>query len=157
MSAEATKPLLLTDPAATDALGARVARQIAESAAGGGVIYLHGPLGAGKTSFARALLRTLGVTGTVRSPTFTLMEIYETAAARVLHLDLYRLSGPGELYGLGLDEYPPDAWWWLVEWPECGAGVLPAPWLELRLALSGEGREAWLNYHDAGCASCHDA
>lgn len=138
--------LFLPDPAATAALGARVADQLASAT--GGVIYLQGPLGAGKTSFARALLRALGVTGAVRSPTFTLMEVYETPAARVLHLDLYRLSGPGDLYGLGLDEYPTEDWWWLVEWPERGVGVLPAPWLELRLSIAGTGRAATLRSRD---------
>ncbi|TAM13060.1 MAG: tRNA (adenosine(37)-N6)-threonylcarbamoyltransferase complex ATPase subunit type 1 TsaE [Nevskiaceae bacterium] len=144
--------LFLADPAATDALGARVAGQLASTP--GGVIYLQGPLGAGKTSFARALLRALGVTGAVRSPTFTLMEVYEMATARVLHLDLYRLSGPDDLYGLGLDEYPPESWWWLVEWPERGVGALPAPWLDLRLTQSGAGRMASLRYESRGALAC---
>lgn len=133
---------LLPDLAATEALGADIAKRMASRA--GGVIFLQGPLGAGKTSLARGLLRACGVEGAVRSPTFTLMEVYELADISILHLDLYRLASADELWGLGLDDYPPETWWWLVEWPEQGRQALPSPWLDVRLAMSGAGRQAWL-------------
>lgn len=139
----ASSPCALPDLAATEALGARIAADML-AATGGGVIYLRGPLGAGKTSFARGLLRALGVEGAVRSPTFTLMELYPLPQIAVLHLDLYRLAGADELYGLGLDDYPPETWWWLVEWPERAARGLPKPWLDVRLELEATGRSAWL-------------
>ena len=84
------------------------------------------------------------MTGTVRSPTYTLVERYRLAdGAEALHLDLYRIGDAGELEFLGLDEA--DAALWLVEWPERGAGALPAADLHVRLAVSGAGRRAALD------------
>ena len=113
----------LADDAATEALGARLALALQEEA--GGVVYLNGTLGAGKTTLARGWLRALGVSGSIRSPTYTLIEPYTVAGRELLHLDLYRLKSPDELDGLGLDDYAPTRCWWLVEWPECGLGRLP--------------------------------
>src|ERR1700753_2197112 len=90
------------------------------------VVYLTGDLGAGKTTLTRGLLRALGVTGTVRSPTYTLVEIYELDAVTALHLELYRLSDPGELHNLGLREWAGGGHLWLIEWPERGGELLPA-------------------------------
>ncbi|TCT26034.1 tRNA (adenosine(37)-N6)-threonylcarbamoyltransferase complex ATPase subunit type 1 TsaE [Thermomonas haemolytica] len=127
--------LTLPDPAATEALGLRLAQALPARA----VAYLHGDLGAGKSSLARALLRGLGVTGTIRSPTYTLVEQYPLAqGALALHLDLYRIGDPGELEFLGLD--PEAARLWLVEWPQRGHGALPPPDLDIQLALQGAGR-----------------
>jgi tRNA threonylcarbamoyl adenosine modification protein YjeE len=131
--------LYLPDPAATDRLGAALAASRPPRA----VVHLLGDLGAGKSSLARALLRALGVTGTVRSPTYTLVERYPLASGgEAWHLDLYRIGDPGELEFLGLDT--DDAVFWLVEWPDRGAGALPAPDLVIRLAVEGEGRRATL-------------
>ena len=136
---------------ATDALGARLATALPPRA----VAYLHGDLGAGKSTLARALLRALGVTGTIRSPTYTLVEQYPLPdGGMALHLDLYRIGDPGELEFLGLD--PAETRLWLVEWPERGQGGLPAADLDVLLAVEGEGRrcqlqarsvvgEAWLD------------
>ncbi|MFP5307126.1 MAG: tRNA (adenosine(37)-N6)-threonylcarbamoyltransferase complex ATPase subunit type 1 TsaE [Gammaproteobacteria bacterium] len=121
----------LSDAAATTAAGAALAAALLQRA--GAVIFLEGPLGAGKTTFARGFLRALGVSGTVRSPTYTLMEPYAAGARTVLHMDLYRLRDPAELWELGLDSYPPEQSIWLVEWPERGAGLLPAPAVRIRL------------------------
>ncbi|MBP9697352.1 MAG: tRNA (adenosine(37)-N6)-threonylcarbamoyltransferase complex ATPase subunit type 1 TsaE, partial [Thermomonas sp.] len=108
--------VLLADAEATGALGARLAACLPERA----VVHLHGDLGAGKSTLARALLRALGVTGTIRSPTYTLVEHYPLAAGGIaLHLDLYRIGDVGELEFLGLDG---DIRLWLVEWPERGQG-----------------------------------
>lgn len=132
----------LADAAATESLGAMLAAWMADRA--GGIIYLHGPLGAGKTTLARGLLRALGVVGTIRSPTYTLLEPYTVDGRELLHLDLYRLASPDELAGLGLDDYPPTQCWWLVEWPERGAGWLPAPLLKVTLQPDGPGRRVTL-------------
>ena len=127
--------LFLPDPAATDALAASFADARPASA----IVHLHGDLGAGKSSFARAFLRRLGVQGAIRSPTYTLVERYPLSDGReALHLDLYRIGDPGELEFLGIE--PEQVALWLVEWPERGAGALPAADLHLRLAIEGEGR-----------------
>lgn len=131
---------LLPDAAATEALGARLAQTLHERA----VIQLHGDLGAGKSTLARALLRALGVTGTIRSPTYTLVEQYALPAGGLaLHLDLYRIGNPGELEFLGLD--PAEARLWLVEWPERGQGALPPVDLDIALAVDGDGRRCRLD------------
>jgi tRNA threonylcarbamoyladenosine biosynthesis protein TsaE len=130
---------LLPDAAATETLGARLAQTLPERA----VIQLHGDLGAGKSTLARALLRALGVTGTIRSPTYTLVEQYALPAGGLaLHLDLYRIGHPGELEFLGLD--PAEARLCLVEWPERGQGALPPADLDIALAVEGDGRRCRL-------------
>lgn len=127
--------LALADEAAT----ARLGRAFAASQPASAAVHLHGDLGAGKSTLARAWLRALGVTGPVRSPTYTLVERYPLATGgEALHLDLYRIAAPGELEFLGLDDA--DARLWLIEWPERGRGALPSPDLELRLAVAGAGR-----------------
>ncbi len=125
------------------ALGAAIASALAGRA--GAVIYLNGPLGAGKTTVARGLLRALGVSGTIRSPTYTLLEPYEWEGRTLVHLDLYRLRDAGELEPLGLRDYPPERCWWLIEWPERAASRLPAPDLAVGLAHDGAGRRAELS------------
>lgn len=117
----------------------------------GAMVHLHGDLGAGKSTLARAWLRALGVTGTVRSPTYTLVERYPVEGGEALHLDLYRIGDAGELDFLGLDDV--EAALWLVEWPERGAAALPVPDLEVHLAMDGEGRSVLLTAeHPAGAA-----
>lgn len=128
----------LADPAATEQAGAAIAGWMASRA--GGVLFLSGDLGAGKTSLARGLLRAWGVQGAVRSPSYTLVEPYECDGYSVLHMDLYRLRDPDEFEGLGLRDFNPERWWWIVEWPEHGRGHLPAPSFGVSLAVNGSGR-----------------
>jgi tRNA threonylcarbamoyladenosine biosynthesis protein TsaE len=132
--------LQLRDPDATAALGqALAATQVMPA-----VVYLHGDLGAGKSTLARAWLRALGVTGTVRSPTYTLVERYPLpGGGEALHLDLYRIGGAGELEFLALDDSAGALR--LVEWPERGGGALPAADLRIDLAVAGTGRAAALS------------
>jgi tRNA threonylcarbamoyladenosine biosynthesis protein TsaE len=129
----------LEDTAATEAAGARLARLLAVLP--GLVVYLHGDLGAGKTTLVRGWLRALGVSGAIRSPTYTLVEPYEIGGRSLLHLDLYRLGDATELEQLGVYDTPPSGSVWLVEWPEKGAGELPPADLGIFLAVSGGGRE----------------
>jgi len=144
--ATAHRSIVLADEAATAALAAALARQ----ARPGDVVTLAGPLGAGKTSFARAFIAALGVKDEVPSPTFTLVQTYEAAIGTVWHFDLYRLTSPDEAYEIGLDEALDDGAA-VIEWPERLAGRLPADRLDVDIALSheGEAREVRLAGHGA--------
>ena len=134
--------LALASAEDTTALGAAIAS--AFSGRAGAVIYLSGPLGAGKTTVARGLLRALGVRGAIRSPTYTLLEPYDCAGHTLVHLDLYRLKDATELEPLGLRDYPPERCWWLIEWPERAASRLPPADLAVTLAHDGARRHAEL-------------
>lgn len=135
----------LPDEAATAVL----AQQLASVLDGGLVVYLHGPLGAGKTSFARALLTSLGVGERVKSPTYSLIEGYAARDRPAWHLDLYRIADPGELEWLGLDALADPEALVLIEWPERGLGALPDADLELDLVYVGDGRGATFRAHSA--------
>ncbi len=128
----------LADQSATEALGAELGARFRAPT----VVHLEGDLGAGKSTFARGLLRSWGVTGPVRSPTYTLIESYSTARGQVHHLDLYRLGDPEELYYLGLEDLLDEPAVWLIEWPKVGDGVLPAPDWQIILAYKGDQRVA---------------
>ena len=104
-------------------------------------IALQGPLGAGKTSFARALLHALGHRGPVRSPTYTLVEQYPLHSGQAWHLDLYRLGSPEEVDWLGLHDFDPHADWLLVEWPQRADQYLPKLDLNLSLDYAEPGRD----------------
>lgn len=123
----------------TAAVGARLARACPDDAPGPLVVQLHGELGAGKTTLVRGFLRALGVTGAVRSPTYTLVEIYELAALTALHLDLYRLTDASELEPLGLADWAAPRHVWLIEWPEKGGERTPAADLHITLTHGAPG------------------
>lgn len=124
----------------TEDFGARLARSRPAPDALS-VIYLTGDLGAGKTTLTRGFLRELGVTGPVRSPTYTLVEIYTLGSLTALHLDLYRLSDAAELDNLGVREWARGGHLWLVEWPERGADRLPGADLVITLTAGDAGHD----------------
>jgi tRNA threonylcarbamoyl adenosine modification protein YjeE len=142
------REIALDGMAATVALGARIAAGLGV----GDAVALEGDLGAGKTTLARAILRGLGVTEDVPSPTFTLVQQYETPRLVVRHYDFYRIEAPDELNELGLDEAL-DEGAVLIEWPERAPHRIPADALHVRLSVTGErGRLAKI----AGPARWHE-
>jgi tRNA threonylcarbamoyladenosine biosynthesis protein TsaE len=133
--------LMLPTEAATAALGAR----LAALARPGDCILLEGPIGAGKSHLARSFIRArLGRMEEVPSPTFTLVQVYETGPVEIWHADLYRLTHPDEVWELGLDDAF-DRAIVLVEWPDRLGGHLPSQALHLRLETVGDGRMAILS------------
>lgn len=105
------------------------------------VIWLEGDLGAGKTAFARALIHALGYKGRVKSPTYGLLEHYPLDSLQVLHMDLYRISDPGELEFLGIEDLLGEQTILLVEWPDRGGFWLPKPDFIFRFAYANQGRD----------------
>lgn len=125
----------------TEELGARLARARPVPHAPLAVLYLRGELGSGKTTFARGFARASGVGEPVRSPTYTLLEPYAAGGVTLIHLDLYRLRSPAELDSLGLREWAAPGHVWLIEWPEHGAGRLPAADLVVAFTTGAAGHE----------------
>ena len=140
----------LPDLAATARLGAAIAARMSP----GDAVLLKGDLGSGKTTLARAILVALGVSENVPSPTFTLVQAYDTPGLMVSHYDLYRLKRESELEELGLDEAL-DQGAALIEWPERAENYMPRDALivllsadsERRALLEGPGR--WKNLEEA--------
>ncbi len=118
-----------------------VARALAPVVAGGGSIHLAGELGAGKTTFARALLTALGIGVRIKSPTYSLIETYEIAGLTIQHLDLYRIAAADEVEWLGLRDLDVGRHLWLIEWPERAIEALPAADLIVHLAYAAHGRD----------------
>jgi tRNA threonylcarbamoyladenosine biosynthesis protein TsaE len=145
--------LLLADAERTAAFGRALARHCPWSTTQACVLYLCGELGTGKTTLVRGLLQELGVTESIRSPSYSLYESYELCCGHVLHVDLYRLREPAEFESLGLREECRGGTLWLVEWPERGAGQLPAPDLRLELQFERTARRLQLNAATAVGAS----
>lgn len=137
-------PIALADEAATRSLGARLGRALLADGGSPRLVTLAGDLGAGKTTLVRGLLTALGMTGPVRSPTYTLIESYPIGARTVHHLDWYRLAEAAELDGLGFRELLTAGQWLLVEWPERAPAVAALADLAVRLSYDGAGRVAAL-------------
>jgi tRNA threonylcarbamoyladenosine biosynthesis protein TsaE len=138
-----TVDLKLPDAAATARLGAALAAGVAP----GRVLHLSGDLGTGKTTLVRGLLRALGVTGPVKSPTYTWVEPYTVSRLDLYHFDFYRLTDRTEWLSSGLREYfRPDAFC-IVEWPEKAGPLLPPPDVRIQLEHNGESRQARIDSH----------
>jgi tRNA threonylcarbamoyladenosine biosynthesis protein TsaE len=140
MSVTDTLVFRAIDEAALNEVAARLATSVRD----GGVLYLRGELGAGKTTFARALLGAMEVGARIKSPTYSLIESYAAGDLAIHHLDLYRIADPGELEWLGLADLTAGPHLLLVEWPERAERTLPSPDLVVSLAHAGEKRDAVL-------------
>jgi tRNA threonylcarbamoyladenosine biosynthesis protein TsaE len=153
-SADVRPPVERFLPAEADtlALGQRIARCLRP----GMVLYLAGDLGAGKTTLARGILRGLGFQGRVKSPTFSLVEVYEISSLYLYHFDFYRFTNIEEWRDAGLREYFNPATVCLVEWPEKAAG-LPGADLDIALRMEDGGRRATLRAATEAGTSCLEA
>jgi tRNA threonylcarbamoyladenosine biosynthesis protein TsaE len=104
------------------------------------LVFLHGQLGAGKTTLVRGFLRASGFTGAVKSPTYTLVEEYRINDQKIVHFDLYRLTDPEELEWIGIRDYFDQDCICFIEWPDMGKGFLPEPDWVITLTNEGLGR-----------------
>jgi tRNA threonylcarbamoyladenosine biosynthesis protein TsaE len=130
--------LELSDEAATLEAGRTFAKQLKP----GLIIYLHGDLGAGKTTFVRGVLQGLGHEGKVKSPTYTLVEPYDFQGLPIYHFDLYRFADEYEWDAAGFSEYFNENSVCMVEWPEKAVHILPRPDFDVKLSLSEKDEEA---------------
>ena len=141
-----TETKLLRNEQATLDLGASLSGPLTatDRFASDAVVFLRGELGAGKTTLVRGILRALGFSGPVKSPTYTLLEPYDEY--RVLHFDFYRIGDSQELDFIGIDDHMAAPFIKLIEWPERAAGRLPHPDLEIALRVENQGRSAEIRY-----------
>ena len=130
--------IYLAGEEATLALGGK----LAEGLAPGMLVNLHGSLGAGKTTLARGMLRGLGFEGRVKSPTYSLVELYELSRLDLYHFDFYRFEDPHELIESGLQDAFNETNVCIVEWPERAGKRLPVADLEVALSMTNSGRTA---------------
>ena len=151
-----SSPMLLERKLATEADTERLGAALAPRLHAGLIMFLHGELGAGKTTFVRGVLRGFGYTGAVKSPTYTLVEPYQMGGLTIYHFDLYRLNDPEELEFLGVRDYLAGSGVCLVEWAERGAGVLPVPDVDIAIDRQEEGRVVrFTSRTDKGAALLH--
>ncbi|MDQ5939897.1 MAG: tRNA threonylcarbamoyladenosine biosynthesis protein TsaE [Pseudomonadota bacterium] len=126
----------LDDTNATEQFGAALLPYLPDKS----LIFLHGELGAGKTTLVRGLLRSAGVTGAIKSPTYAVIEEYSADNRKIFHFDLYRLADPQELEWIGIDDYLAQSALCLIEWPSKGEGVLPEADIHITLSPQNDGR-----------------
>ncbi|GLS83312.1 tRNA (adenosine(37)-N6)-threonylcarbamoyltransferase complex ATPase subunit type 1 TsaE [Paraferrimonas haliotis] len=132
---------------ADEAQSTRLGQQLSQQLTAPFVVYLDGPLGAGKTTFSRGIIQGLGHKGAVKSPTYTLVEPYELPKLTLYHFDLYRLSDPEELEFMGIRDYFNDGSICLIEWPERGFGCIEAADLIIKIRYFEEGRQFTIEAH----------
>lgn len=136
----------LSDTEATEQFGKELGSMLPSKC----VVFLHGDLGAGKTTLVRGVLRAAGFAGAVKSPTYNLVEEYTINGKKIFHFDLYRLTDPEELEYIGISDYFAQESICFVEWPEMGKGFLPEPDYVIQLTTEGLGRAVNMqNYHKA--------
>jgi tRNA threonylcarbamoyladenosine biosynthesis protein TsaE len=133
---EFVMPIYLNDTEATEQFGASLYKILPVKC----VIFLQGDLGAGKTTLVRGFLRAAGYNGTVKSPTYNIVEEYTIAQQAVFHFDLYRLSSPEELEWIGINDYFAQQSICFIEWPDLGSGFLPKPDIIIALTQQEQGR-----------------
>jgi tRNA threonylcarbamoyladenosine biosynthesis protein TsaE len=131
-----TSQFFLTDNDATEQFGAKLWKLLPKKS----LIFLHGDLGVGKTTLVRGLLRAAGVTGTIKSPTYALIEEYSVVNRKIFHFDLYRLADPEELEWIGIDDYLNENALCFIEWSCKGAGILPKANVNISLSYQDNGR-----------------
>jgi tRNA threonylcarbamoyladenosine biosynthesis protein TsaE len=128
--------LVVLDPNAMEKVG----RRLYLASPDGLILYLSGELGAGKTTLVRGFLRAMNFVGTVKSPTYTLVEPYEIAEKKVYHFDFYRLNSPEELEYMGIRDYFHGGAYCLVEWPQKAYPLLPTADLHLGIKMKDNER-----------------
>jgi len=135
--------ILLEDEQKMQVFGKKIAQVIGQINAPL-LILLNGDLGAGKTTLSRGILYGLGHRGSVKSPTYTLVEPYDLEIGKVFHFDLYRLVDPEELYDIGFNDYLTESQLCMIEWPDKGGSLLPKADISLQINSNGTGRQVIL-------------
>jgi tRNA threonylcarbamoyladenosine biosynthesis protein TsaE len=129
--------IAISNPEEMELLGSK----LATGAYAGMQIHLSGDLGAGKTTLVRGFLRGLGYTGTVKSPTYTLVESYNQGSSIIYHFDFYRVKHPDEVEAIGFRDYRTDGAICLIEWPEMAGDKIGRPDLFIRFDIDNTGRQ----------------
>jgi tRNA threonylcarbamoyladenosine biosynthesis protein TsaE len=145
--------ILLEDEQKMQAFGEKIAQVIGQINAPL-LILLNGDLGAGKTTLSRGILNGLGHRGSVKSPTYTLVEPYDLEIGKVFHFDLYRLVDPEELYDIGFNDYLTESQLCMIEWPDKGGSLLPKADISLQINSNGTGRQVILTAQTSLGSQC---
>jgi tRNA threonylcarbamoyladenosine biosynthesis protein TsaE len=145
--------ILLEDEQKMQVFGEKIAQVIGQINAPL-LILLNGDLGAGKTTLSRGILYGLGHRGSVKSPTYTLVEPYDLEIGKVFHFDLYRLVDPEELYDIGFNDYLTESQLCMIEWPDKGGSLLPKADISLQINSNGTGRQVILTAQTSIGSQC---
>jgi tRNA threonylcarbamoyladenosine biosynthesis protein TsaE len=145
--------ILLEDEQKMQVFGEKIAQVIGQINAPL-LILLNGDLGAGKTTLSRGILYGLGHRGSVKSPTYTLVEPYDLEIGKVFHFDLYRLVDPEELYDIGFNDYLTESQLCMIEWPDKGGSLLPKADISLQINSNGTGRQVILTAQTSLGSQC---